>query len=259
MLGGAAGRADTGADDGRGSGRADPSGEAEPPDDGRDRAGRSGDGAGAEAGGGTAGGGAALTEGAAAGGDEEALGADEAGTGVSADADAVAGGGVIFGAGASPPIIVALSEMRSCGTIGRSSGLRPGLSPNSRCAFSSRIASLETVGRTGESSSAGGLIDGRTESGGTGGRDGGLAVGGGAGGAAGASPLSASDIASPLGMSMLVGSARSGIGGMGRVPRGGGGGAGRAAPSEAPALSRSAVELVEAPVPSSIVTMKSPT
>lgn len=257
MLGGAAGRAVAGADDGRGSGRAAPRGDADPAEDGRDSAGRSGEGA--EADGGATGGGAALTGGAAAGADGASLDPDEAGTGVSADGDAVADGTGIFGAGESPPMTVALSEMRSCGTIGRSSGLSAGLSPNSRCAFSSRIASFETVGRIGASSSAGGFVDGRTESGGSGGRDEGRALAGGAGGAAGASAFSSSPIASPLGMSMLVGSARSGIGGSGRVPRGGGGGAGRAAPSAPPALSRSAVELVDAPVPSSIVTMKSPT
>ena len=189
----------------------------------------------------------------------EALGETAAGTGVSADGEAVTAGGGAFGAGASPPIIVALSEMRSCGTTGRSSGLSPpGLSPNRRAIFSSRSASFETVGRAGASSSAGGFTDKRPGGGGSGGRD--VGEGAGGGGAAAGSAFSPSPIASPLGMSMLVGSAFSGIGGSGRPPRGGGGGgAGRAPPSPPPPLSRSAVELLEAPVPSSIVTMKSPT
>ena len=140
MLG-AAGRAETGADEGRGSGRAEPSGEpaVEP---GRDSAGRSGEGAvaGRAAGGGITG--AALTDGVApTGGEELALGTEEAGAGVSAEGEAVAAGVASFGA--SPPIMVALSEIRSCGTTGRSSTPSPpSLSPNKRWILSSRSASF---------------------------------------------------------------------------------------------------------------------
>lgn len=68
-------------------------------------------------------------DGAAKGGFDDALGL--AGPGVAADGEAVKDGGGSFAAGASPPIIVALSEIRSGESTGLSSGDAPGaLSPN---------------------------------------------------------------------------------------------------------------------------------